>query len=271
MLDRPTDALDVAIAEPAQRWSDAELAKGFTPIPNGILFRGDLSAAAKVLYGALAHYAWKDETVAPGADALQRIVGVGEHPLRKATQELVGAGVLAVHRRGQGKPSLYVLSLGSNGDSRSDESADQDPTKRRIPPSIEDIKGKTRSTPSIPREDQPSGSVDSEVNIRDAVEDVYTYWREQRGRSRGNYDKISPARRKKIETRLREFTPEELIVAIDGVAADPWEDRHFHDDITVVFRSREQVEKFIALAETTPRKTHMTARDIHERYGSGRS
>ncbi len=81
------------------------------------------------------------------------------------------------------------------------------------------------------------------------VSRVYDHWRKQRGKARGNYEKISSGRRQKIQARLKEFSVEELVDAIDGVAVDPWPDRALHDDLTVIFRSREQVEKFLALAE----------------------
>jgi hypothetical protein len=82
------------------------------------------------------------------------------------------------------------------------------------------------------------------------VQDVYDYWREKRGKTDARYAKrIAPNRRKKIAARLREFTSEELKRCIDGVALDPWEDRPRHDDLTIIFRSQEQVEKFLALSD----------------------
>lgn len=77
---------------------------------------------------------------------------------------------------------------------------------------------------------------------------VYDHWREARGKTRSSYDKISPARKQKIQARLKEFTEEDLIQAIDNVAKDPWPDRKSHDDILVIFRSREQVERFLEMA-----------------------
>jgi hypothetical protein len=82
------------------------------------------------------------------------------------------------------------------------------------------------------------------------VQEVYDYWREKRGKTDARYAKrIAPNRRKKIAARLREFTSEELKRCIDGVALDPWEDRPRHDDLPVIFRSQEQVERFIAFTD----------------------
>lgn len=88
-----------------------------------------------------------------------------------------------------------------------------------------------------------------------ALAAVYDHWRHARGRTSPRYRRISPKRREKIQARLREFTADELIRVIDAVAVDPWPDRARHDDIPVIFRSREQVDRFL---------------EIHERYGEGR-
>lgn len=80
-----------------------------------------------------------------------------------------------------------------------------------------------------------------------SVKRVYDHWRQARGKTRSNYQTISPARRQKIQARLREFSEADLLAAIDAVARDPWPDRGLHDDLTVIFRSREQVERFLEL------------------------
>lgn len=92
--------------------------------------------------------------------------------------------------------------------------------------------------------------VSSNEETRREVREVYDHWRTQLGKTDVRYAKrITPGRRQKIVARLKEFSAEELKLAIDGVLRDPWEDRPRHNDLTTVFRSQEQVEKFIALAE----------------------
>jgi hypothetical protein len=87
-----------------------------------------------------------------------------------------------------------------------------------------------------------------------AVAEVYAYWRDQRGKSRSNYERISPARRDKIASRLKEFTVDDLKHAIEGVSHDPWPERTQHDDLTIIFRNKEQVDKFLELYRDPPRK-----------------
>jgi Helix-turn-helix domain len=87
-----------------------------------------------------------------------------------------------------------------------------------------------------------------------AVAEVYAYWRDQRGKSRSNYERISPARADKIRLRLKEFTVDDLKHAIEGVGHDPWPERTQHDDLTIIFRNKEQVDKFLELYRDPPRK-----------------
>ncbi len=83
------------------------------------------------------------------------------------------------------------------------------------------------------------------------VQRIYDHWRTKCGKTRANYAKISTARRRKIHARLREFTADELCLAIDAVAKDPWEGRSLNDDLTVIFRSHEQVDRFLEMAAAT--------------------
>ncbi len=80
----------------------------------------------------------------------------------------------------------------------------------------------------------------------DDVDEVFSYWQTSRSKPRA---RLTPKRRQKIEARLREGSSvAELKLAIDGVARDPWKDRPLQDDILIIFRNREQVEKFLDLA-----------------------
>ncbi len=100
---------------------------------------------------------------------------------------------------------------------------------------------------------------------KDDLQAVYEHWRKARGRTDVRYSRISEARRQKIATRLREFDAAELIRAIDGVANDPWEERLQHDDLITIFRSREQVERFLEFADSPPRKAGgLSAQDIFD-------
>jgi hypothetical protein len=114
--------------------------------------------------------------------------------------------------------------------------------------------GRTLDTSSVlqPHEVQTPASPNGHV------QEIYDYWRTERGKTNRRYDRISDARRKKIVARLREFTADDLKQAIAAVALDPWAERPRHDDLTIILRSREQVERFLEFAEqsksVTPEK-----------------
>lgn len=75
------------------------------------------------------------------------------------------------------------------------------------------------------------------------VQRIFDHWKAARGKTRAT---LTENRRSKIKARLRDFSADELTRCIDGVALDPWEDRPRHDDLTVVLRNSEQVEKFLS-------------------------
>jgi hypothetical protein len=82
------------------------------------------------------------------------------------------------------------------------------------------------------------------------VEAIFEYWRAARGKS--SRMTLTRDRVDKIQARLKRFAPAELRQAIDGVAYDPWEDRHLHDDLTIIFRNDGVVEKYLDMLERRP-------------------
>ncbi len=98
------------------------------------------------------------------------------------------------------------------------------------------------------------------------VQTIYDHWRAKRGRTRSSYDTISPARRVKIQARLKEFSAADLMLAIDGVAKDPWPDRGQHDDLTVIFRSQEQTERFLEMATSNGNGSKVSPQEQARRW-----
>lgn len=111
-------------------------------------------------------------------------------------------------------------------------------------------KRKQSAMPETETETETEAETEVETSVAQlpaerAVRDVYDHWRTCRGKTDKRYDKISPARRQKIKARLAEFTSDELKRALDNVARDNWPDRHRHDDITKLFKSREAVDRWL--------------------------
>lgn len=87
----------------------------------------------------------------------------------------------------------------------------------------------------------------AELSTSRDIKRVYDHWRQVRGKTDARYGKISDQRRQKIKTRLAEFTADDLVRALDNVARDPWPERARHDDITVLFKSRESVDRWLEM------------------------
>lgn len=86
---------------------------------------------------------------------------------------------------------------------------------------------------------------------RSPVRQVFDYWQEKTGHVKA---KLTPERDRIIRLRLKDYTPEELMRAVDGCLVSPFHmgdnDRHTrYDFVKTIFRDGEQVEKFIAFAE----------------------
>jgi hypothetical protein len=114
---------------------------------------------------------------------------------------------------------------------------------------VKDLNPSSLPTVSSTPECFPEFAMSSNFEKPDGdVERVYEHWRKVCNKSRSNYQKVSPGRKQKILCRLKEFSVEELCRAIDGVARDPWNGRSLQNDLTIIFRSQEQVEKFLELA-----------------------
>lgn len=88
---------------------DESLRQGFTQIPNAILRRPDVTSGAKITYMALLSYAWQKDSCFPGQETLALDTGVGKRSVIRYLQELQGAGLLEIKRRGLGLTNVYVL------------------------------------------------------------------------------------------------------------------------------------------------------------------
>lgn len=178
-----------------------------------------------------------------------------------------------VHLRALRDQGWLVAIGGGSGDKPVEYEA-QVPMGAQNTPSEQ---GGSESTPPRGAEDTPrgrhGGRLETEpkngsVSPEQTVRGVYDHWRERRRKTNRRYETISDNRRKKIQTRLTEFSAEDLKLAIDCVALDPWSERPLHDDLVVIFRNREQVEKFLAFSEPSvvPGKPE---RAPPRRYGYG--
>lgn len=108
------------------RHSSQVTQRGFTMIPNTIMLRGDLTPAAKLVYGYLKHLAWRsgggeDADPDPPRAVIAEDLNMSEKSVTSCVRELQRAPVLegaddhptmlvVAVRRGQGRTNSYVLN-----------------------------------------------------------------------------------------------------------------------------------------------------------------
>ncbi len=227
--------------------------KGFTSVPNVLLENSSLTLGARMALIALMSFAWKGDPF-PGQERLGKMLGVSDRTVREYLGELVTAEYLLVKRRGRGMTNVYRINQTQllKSVAVAEESSDEEPqTEDQDRKHSSVLERKPASDKEVPRTKEltttPISPANPEVRESATVKQIYNHWREARGKTRSSYDVISPNRRNKIKARLKEFPVEDLIAAIDNLSRDPWPDRALHDDITLIFRSREQVERFLEM------------------------
>ncbi|MCB9177030.1 MAG: helix-turn-helix domain-containing protein [Caldilineae bacterium] len=83
--------------------------RGYTIIPNYVLYTSRLSAHAKLVYSVLLSYAWNKNAVFPGQSRLAEECGLGLSTVKRALRELKAAQFITVIRRGLCRTNVYVL------------------------------------------------------------------------------------------------------------------------------------------------------------------
>lgn len=93
--------------------------------------------------------------------------------------------------------------------------------------------------------------------VTDLAQRVFDHWRQEWNHPNSKLDR---KRRKRIEARLKDFTPEQLCNAISGFKNSPWHcgtdpkgQGVVYDGIDTLLRDTEQVEKGLRLFEHPPR------------------
>lgn len=90
--------------------ADVVSQKGYTLVPNYVLYKSDLTANAKLVYAMLLSYAWGAKDHArPGQDRIAKQCGLSKRTVIRAIKELSSAGFLTILRRGRGWTNIYVL------------------------------------------------------------------------------------------------------------------------------------------------------------------
>ena len=88
---------------------DPSLKRGFTSVPNAVLFAPDLSMAAKCLYAVILGFAWQEDECFPGQERLAEACGCTDRTVRKYLDELKEYGLISWVQRGLNRPNIYYI------------------------------------------------------------------------------------------------------------------------------------------------------------------
>ncbi len=93
------------------RGADTFTTNGFTQVPNAILTHAKISPGAKLTYAMLLKYAWEKNSSFPGQAQLAEDLGATDRSIRTYLSDLEANGLVEIHRRGLGRPNLYILNV----------------------------------------------------------------------------------------------------------------------------------------------------------------
>lgn len=91
--------------------ADVATQRGWTDVPNFILESDKISIGAKLTYAMLLKYARDYDECFPGQDRLAADMGTSRQSVNTCIKELSTVGLIAVQRRGQGRPILYTIHI----------------------------------------------------------------------------------------------------------------------------------------------------------------
>lgn len=91
------------------------------------------------------------------------------------------------------------------------------------------------------------------TNKNNIVQFVFNHWQTRMGKPRS---KLDGKRRRIIETALKSYSTEDLILAIDGCAASPWHmgdnpQSTIYNGLDLIFRNADKIDQFIQLNSKT--------------------
>lgn len=113
-----------------------------------------------------------------------------------------------------------------------------------------DVTSIGNNQPESPEQLSKQGSIHS-------VREVFMYWQDTLDCTRKRF---SPSRQKIIKTRLKQFSVQELKMAIDGVALSPFhcgknDSKQRYVELSTIFRNDDKVEEHIERAKTLNRRS----------------
>lgn len=116
----------------------------------------------------------------------------------------------------------------------------------------EDLSVQTDSPISLNLKPFQSTLKDNNINNNNIINNIYTYYTQKIYKT----SKLTDEGKKKIITRLKSYSEEELLRAIDKFSSNSWwMERNSNQGIVWFFRSDDQVDRFLNLKEETKAQT----------------
>ncbi len=157
---------------------DPVLKKGFTSVPNIVLYAKNLSMPARCLYSILLSFAWSESECFPGQERLADVAGCTDRTIRKYLDELKEYGLISWVQRGLNQTNVYYINdlskveslkalgdkdrKGCSGQERKELSDKEYSVKRSVvvvdPPAGENSNSETASSTDGAAFDLPAGS-----------------------------------------------------------------------------------------------------------------
>lgn len=230
---------------------------------------GDTTAVA--VYATLATYADGEGRCRPFQSTLADDLGIDVGTVRRAITRIATAGLVVksprfdAHRHKIGNEYLLTPSgatarrAGSRGRSRAPIPRDDARSTRAGDPlSRKEQLPMNKETP-LPIDEPRLASVSPItpgrlLDVPSVVDVVFDAWRRSTGKSVGR-TKLTPKRRKCIEARVKDgYSVEDLTAAVQGWRRSPFhcganESRTVYNELTLLLRDGEHVEKFAELHE----------------------
>ncbi len=220
-----------------------------------------IKSGCKLVLLALADAANKDTGICwPGYNELSKKCSLDKATVLQHVSELCALGVISkkhTHdQRGYRRNNTYTVHFFKDDEGAVDESQSCKNQVGEIQTGVFPIGENPSLSCNLPpsRVVNPNGNIINHhiTNKEPSPENiVFDYWKVQLKHPNAKFDS---KRKSKIAVALKQYTVDDLCLAIDGCSKSPFHlgqnDRHTrYDGIAQIFRDADQIEKFIALAQ----------------------
>lgn len=204
-----------------------------------VLKHSEAKGSDRLVLIALADKASDDGTHAyPSVDTLARESRCSRRTVQSSLRKLEADGRLVCEGLGPRGQNRYVVIMGGAQDSH--PITDHDAGGAEVAP------GGRRSRPKGGAEVAPEPSIEPSIEPSD-LSSIFDHWRRAMAKPGA---KFTAGRKRAIRARLREgYTAADLKRAIDGCAASGFHRDGGHDDLTLICRNGEKVERFLGFAD----------------------